>query len=100
MTERTTLTNAVFRCPAVIDGLDLPLPAGTYAIETIEQQIAGLSFVAFSHVQTTIEVPANTQAFSGRQRIAIEPKALKKALDEDRLRAEKAPPPQDQEVIR
>jgi len=85
VTERTSRTTVVFRQPAKLDGIDGFLPAGTYFIETDEEQIPGLSFVAYRRVQTTIIVPIQRGANSGRQVVVIEPKALEVALERDAL---------------
>jgi len=83
MTERTTQTTVVFRHPATIEGLLRRLPAGTYLVETDEEQIAGLSFVAYRRVQTTILVPADFGMNAGRQVVTIDPAALQAAIERD-----------------
>ena len=83
MTERTRQNSIVFRHPANIEGIDGLLPAGTYVVETDEEQIPGLSFVAYRRVQTTIIVPADTGSNAGRQVVVIEPQALQAALERD-----------------
>ncbi|MFM9943583.1 MAG: hypothetical protein ACKVP7_29300 [Hyphomicrobiaceae bacterium] len=83
MTERTTRAAVVFRHPTMIEGVDRQLPAGTYLVETDEEQIEGLSFVAYRRVQTTMLVPADTEANAGRQVVVIEPAALEQALLRD-----------------
>jgi hypothetical protein len=83
MTERTRQTSIVFHYPANVDGIDGLLPAGTYVIETDEEQVPGLSFVAYRRLQTTIVVPFDTGAHTGRQAVAIDPRALQAALERD-----------------
>lgn len=83
MTERTQRSSVTFRHPVHLDGLDKPLPAGTYTVETDEEQIPGLSFIAYRRIQTTMIVPADTNSKAGRQVIVIEPRALQAALDRD-----------------
>jgi uncharacterized membrane protein len=83
MTGRTRRSSVVFRHTALLDGVDKPLPAGAYIVETDEEQISGVSFVAYRRVQTTIIVPADTHSKAGRQVITIEPQALQAALDWD-----------------
>lgn len=83
MTGRTQRSSVVFRHAAHLDGVDKPLPAGTYTVETDEEQISGVSFVAYRRVQTAIIVPADTHSNTGRQVITIEPQALQAALDWD-----------------
>lgn len=83
VTERTLRSSVVFRHPARLDGVEKLLPAGTYIVETDEEQIPSLSFVAYRRVRTSIIVPANTSSNAGRQVITIEPQALQAALDRD-----------------
>ena len=83
VTERTTRTTVVFHHPTIIDGVGRQLPAGTYQIETDEEQIDGLSFIAYHRIQTTILVPADTAANAGRQVLVIDPAALEAALLRD-----------------
>ena len=83
MTERTRQESIAFRFPAHIEGIDGRLPAGTYVVETDEEQIPGLSFVAYRRVQTAIIVPLNTGSNAGRQVVVIEPQALQAALERD-----------------
>ena len=83
MTDRTAQATVVFRHPARLDGVDGLLPAGSYFVETEEEQIPGLSFTAYRRLQTTIFVPVNTGAYVGRQVVVIEPQALEQALERD-----------------
>ena len=83
MTERTSRTTVVFRSPARIAGVEAALPAGSYVVETVEEQIAGISFVAYRRLQTTIEIPIFGSVLSGRQVICIDPHDLQAARDRD-----------------
>ncbi len=58
MTTRTTRSVAVFNSAFTLGGIDGELPAGSYRIESEEELIESLSFVAFRRVETTIELPA------------------------------------------
>lgn len=53
---RTTRSSVVFAGPTRIDGVDELLPAGAYDVDTDEEMIDGLSFVAWRRVNTTIIV--------------------------------------------
>lgn len=83
MSERTTSRWISFKHPALIDGVDQSLPAGDYLIETDEEQIPGLSFVAYRRVKTMIVVPALVGTTTGRQLVEVEVAALQAALDRD-----------------
>lgn len=81
MTSRSKRSTVVFRHAAKLDGLDVELPAGTCSIDVDEEQ--NLSFVAYSRVQTTIEVPIEGGANAGRQILAIDSHTLEAALQRD-----------------
>lgn len=83
MTERTTTTKVTFHHPADIEGLTATLPAGEYVVETDEEVILGLSFLAYRRLRTTIIVPALIGASMARQMIEIDPDRLAAALARD-----------------
>jgi hypothetical protein len=58
-------------------------PPGTYDVETIEEQLDGLSFVAYRRVSTTIALHGSTAATVSRQLTDIDPADLKAALDRE-----------------
>jgi hypothetical protein len=59
MDERVTSRAVTFARPFFLKGVDEELPAGSYTIETIEEPLAGLSFLAYRRVSTTIVLSAN-----------------------------------------
>jgi hypothetical protein len=59
MDERVTTRAVTFVRPFALNGIDGELAAGSYTIETIEEPIAGLSFVAYRRVSTAIVLSAN-----------------------------------------
>ena len=59
MSIRTTETTVTFRRPFTLAALEGAQPAGTYRLVTEEEQIPGLSFVAFRRVATLLHLPAN-----------------------------------------
>lgn len=83
MTERTTTTKVTFHNPALLDGMTEALPAGEYVVETDEEVILGLSFLAYRRLRTTIIVPARIGASMRRQMIEIDPDRLAAALARD-----------------
>jgi len=86
MTTRTTPSIAVFNDVFSLRGIDGDLPAGRYQIETEEELIESLSFVAFRRVETTIALPAIGSASLMRQVVAIDPVDLAAALVRDSAR--------------
>lgn len=83
MTQRTTGRWVSFAHAALIEGLEAPLPAGKYLVETDEEQIPGLSFVAYRRLRTVMIVPTAVGTMTARQLIEIEPEALQAALLHD-----------------
>ena len=57
MTLRTTSRTITFARPFSLDGLDETQPAGSYTVQTDEEPIEGLSFLAFRRVATMIFLP-------------------------------------------
>ena len=81
---RTTETTVCFHRPFTLPPLDGPQPAGTYRLVTDEEEIQGLSFLAFQRVATMLHVPALSLPDSGHQRIVvIDPLDLAAALTAD-----------------
>ena len=83
MTERTTRTTVAFRHPAIISGVDGQIPAGSYVIETDDEMIPGVSFLAYRRIRTSIVVPVVFGAARGMQVVEIDPDALAAALARD-----------------
>jgi hypothetical protein len=57
-TERTTHSSVTFLHAFVLRDLDGMQPPGTYLIETVEEPLGTLSFLAYRRVSTTITLPA------------------------------------------
>ena len=83
MTVRTTTKNVTFRHPFSIRGVDDVQPPGTYAIETAEEQLPGLSFLAYRRLSTTIVLSAEYGGALVRQVITIDPADLELAQARD-----------------
>jgi hypothetical protein len=83
VTSRIRSEALVFRNPFQLRGWAEAHPAGTYAMETEEELIEGLSFPAYRRVATTItrEVTAGGHC---RQVIPVDPRDLDAALAADR----------------
>ena len=87
MQERTTRKSVVFLQPFSLAGVDEMLEPGTYTVETLEELIEGLSFVAFRRVSTTIQMEVKGFGQRARQVIAIDPVDLEVAQKIDALQA-------------
>jgi len=83
MPERTTQSSVTFLHPFSVDGVDGVQPAGTYTIETVEETLDNLSFVAYRRVSTTIALPAVGTVTRQRQVVSIDPRDLEAAHKRD-----------------
>jgi hypothetical protein len=81
MLVRTKTRTVHFDGPFTLAGLEGPWPAGDYQVREDEEQITGISWLAYRRVATMIEVA------SGRKRslVDIDPSELEVALEKDRL---------------
>jgi len=83
MQDRITRRLVAFLHPFSLRGVEGERPAGTYAVETIEAPIDGLSFLAYRRVSTTIELPSGFAAMISRQVVEIDPLDLEAAEKRD-----------------
>jgi hypothetical protein len=81
MVERTRRKTVKFLHPFQLGGVEGLLPPGSYEVETVEEQLEGLSFEAYRRVSTTITVQGPTGL--SRQLSTIDPIDLAAALDRD-----------------
>lgn len=91
MHERTTHKSVTFLHPFALSGIDEKLEAGTYDVETCEELIEGLSFIAYRRVSTTIGLAASGYGYGARQVVAIDPLDLEVAQQIDALEASMMP---------
>ncbi len=83
MPERTTNSSVTFMHPFSLIGLDGVQPAGTYLVETVEETLDNLFFVAYRRVSTTIVLPAVGTDTGKRQVVTIDPDDLEAAQKRD-----------------
>ena len=83
MTKRTRKDVVTFRKPFVLDGFDEVLPAGAYSVETDEEQLAGLSFLAYRRTSVVIRLHPDPAHPGRRQTLVVDPNALDAALEHD-----------------
>jgi hypothetical protein len=79
--ERTTHQTIVFLRPFSLPDVDSVLPPGRYDVESVEEQIDGLSFVAYRRVSTSIML--NDPRTGARQIVSVEPNDLAAAQRRD-----------------
>jgi len=84
MSERTIETTVTFRHPFTLTPLDGPQPAGTYTLETTEEEILDVSFPAFRRTATLLRLPAMMRPGGSSQVIPVDPAELTGALAADR----------------
>lgn len=85
MTERITRSSVTFLHDFVLRDMDGIQPPGTYLLETVEEPLGTLSFVAYRRISTTITLPAIGVASRRRQVVTIDPDELQAALAKDAL---------------
>jgi hypothetical protein len=83
MSERTTETTVTFKHPFMLGSFDSMQPAGTYRLVIDEEEIIGLSFVAYRRTSTVLHVPASSSASAHQQAFPTDPGELKAALEAD-----------------
>jgi hypothetical protein len=85
MTERVTQSAVTFRHAFALRDVDGLQPPGTYLIETVEEPLGTLSFLAYRRVSTTITLPALGAAGQRRQIVTVDLDELRAALAKDAL---------------
>lgn len=83
MQDRITHRMVTFLRPFSLAGVEGERPAGTYAIETTEAPINGLSVLGYRRVSTTIDLPSDLSAMFSRRRVDIDPRDLEAAKKRD-----------------
>jgi hypothetical protein len=83
MVTRTIKSTVTFGHAFNMPFLDTPQPAGTYAVEIDEEQIEGLSFLAYRQVSMLLHLPAIGSERGREQVVTIEPEQLAAALERD-----------------
>ncbi len=70
---RSTETTITLRHPFRLAALEAAQPAGTYRLVTEEEEIDGLSFVAFRRTATLLHLPALSAAGVTHQVVTVDP---------------------------
>ncbi len=83
MPVRTTETTVIFKRPFTLPELEGPQPAGTYRLVTDEEEISGLSFLAFRRIGTMLRLPSLATSGRPEQMISIDADDLAAALTAD-----------------
>ena len=85
MTNRTTISTMVFRRPFNIHGIDHALPPGSYEVVTEEEQLMGISFLAYRRLQTYIYRQSSAHQKGLEQLYDVDPKDLAEAFARDEM---------------
>ena len=73
MTTRTCRKLVTFAQPFLLRAIDAVVPAGTYKVDTDEELIDGLSFLAYHRTATWIHLPSIA---TNSQMILVQPSEL------------------------
>lgn len=84
MNVRTHETMVTFEHPFRIRGTEDVLPPGTYRVMIDEEQILGLSFIAYRRMATMLHTPAVAAPQGRAESLAIDAADLEAALVKDR----------------
>jgi hypothetical protein len=85
MSVRTSRRSVTFIRPFFLSGIGDVQPAGTYAVETDEELLPGLSFPAYRRVGTLIFLPSRPGRAVREQVATIDPLELQAAQERDAM---------------
>jgi hypothetical protein len=87
MATRSKETTLTFSKAFALSEVDRSLPAGTYRVVYDEEDIPGLSFLAFRRVATMLQVPALSAPGGPTEMFLVNPDELAAALEAGRVAA-------------
>ena len=87
MTIRTSKMTVTFNGPFALSGVDETLPAGAYIVETDEEPLEGISFLAYRRISTRLHLGGKPGNRVLDRVVAIDPTQLDAALERDRVHA-------------
>ena len=83
MTVRTSQRTVTFTRPFSLSGLDAAQPAGTYTVQTHEELLPDLSFLAWRRIATLIFLPSRPGGAFVEQLVNVDPLDLEAAQERD-----------------
>jgi hypothetical protein len=87
LTSRVTTRTVTFQHTFVLDEIEGVLQPGSYRVETEEETLDSVSFVAYRRIATHIFVPPQQGVSGGAQMWAIHPNGLAAAMARDKATA-------------
>jgi len=91
MTLRTHRETLTFAHPFTLSGAEDVQAPGAYTVQTDEELLEGVSFLAYRRVATVIFVPLRHSGPRSLQAITVDPRELADALARDGSRADQQP---------
>ncbi|WP_084420956.1 hypothetical protein [Henriciella litoralis] len=88
MANRISKKMVTFEFPFQLDELDEELPAGGYTIETEDQAIDGMNFIAHRCIETVMVIRPPKGSHKAIRYVDIDPAGLEAALARDAAQAE------------
>ena len=85
MIVRTSKTTETFKRPFNLGEIDEVLPAGVYTVETDDELLDGLSFLAYRRVLTLFHLHPSRSHPGLFRTLTIDPKELDAALMRDQM---------------
>jgi len=79
-------STVTFIHPFTLDEIETELPAGDYRVETEEETLDNVSFIAYRRIATYFFVPSKPGVSSTAQMWMIHPKGLERALTRDKVK--------------
>lgn len=86
MTIRTSSKFVVFKHPFTIGALSELQPAGSYQIDTDEELIEGLSFIAYKRILTIIHLHSRNKLKNITRALTVSARDLETALKKDSVK--------------
>jgi len=83
---RITESFVSFTYPFKLAPLDVELAAGTYRVVTDDEEISGMTYLAFRRIATMLHTPALAIRSSSHQVFEIDPDDLAAAIESDSQR--------------
>ena len=83
MTGRTTETTVTFRHAFKLSSFDRPQPPGTYRLVIDEEEILGLSFLAYHRTSTMLHTPAVSLPHGPHQVFVVDSAELEATIEAD-----------------